>query len=88
MLNQKLSTPDPKITQHLPYHVAKAKGVIAVRQLGAEIEVWVRDGLQAETLAEARRALGAAAAFGYLSRQNSSSAWPRFMRARMTTPRA
>ncbi len=58
MPNQKLSTPDPKITQLLPYHVAKSKGVIAVRQIGVEIEVWVRDGLQAETLAETRRTLG------------------------------
>ncbi len=58
MLNQNLSTPDPKVTGLLPYHIAKSKGVIAVRQIGYEIEVWVRNGLQAETLAETRRILG------------------------------
>ncbi len=58
MAELKLSVPDQQVVQQLPYHVAKAKGVIAVRRLGTEIEVWLREGVQAETLAEARRTLG------------------------------
>ena len=58
MTNRNLATPDPEVTHLLPYHIAKSKGVIAVRHLGPATEIWVREGLQAETLAEARRILG------------------------------
>ncbi|MDA8095067.1 MAG: type II secretion system ATPase GspE [Betaproteobacteria bacterium] len=51
--------PDPAIAVRLPYPVAKTKGIIAARERGGEIEVWAREGVRAETLAEARRVLGA-----------------------------
>ena len=38
-----LSHPDPQVSRRLPYHFAKARGVIAVRQVGAAIELWVRE---------------------------------------------
>ncbi len=61
-----LSSPDPEVVRLLPYHFANAKGVIAVRRVsdkngdkgGDKIEVWLREGVTAEALAEARRTLG------------------------------
>ena len=52
-----LSHPDPQVSRRLPYHFAKAKGVIAVRQQGEFIELWVRDDLESSALAETRRIL-------------------------------
>src|SRR5271169_6158333 len=57
-----LSAPDPEVVRLLPYHFASAKGVIAVRKHhdkgGDKIEVWLREGVAAVALAEARRTLG------------------------------
>jgi general secretion pathway protein E len=57
-----LSAPDPEVVRLLPYHFASAKGVIAARlhhdKGGDKIEVWLREGIAAEALAEARRTLG------------------------------
>ena len=57
-----LSAPDPEVVRLLPYHFANAKGVIAARRHheknGDKIEVWLREGVSAEALAEARRTLG------------------------------
>ena len=52
-----LSHPDPQVCRRLPYHFAKARGVIAVRQDGAVIELWVREDSDSSALAEARRIL-------------------------------
>jgi general secretion pathway protein E len=52
-----LSHPDSQVSRRLPYHFAKSKGVIAVRQNGEAIELWVRDDLESSALAEARRIL-------------------------------
>jgi general secretion pathway protein E len=49
--------PDPQVSRKLPYHFAKAKGVIAIRVNGAAIDLWVREDLEAVTLAETRRIL-------------------------------
>lgn len=49
---------DTGFVRSLPYHFAKAKGVIAARQLTDWVEVWVRPGVTAQALAEARRVLG------------------------------
>jgi general secretion pathway protein E len=49
--------PDPHISRRLPYHFAKAKGVIAVRSVDNVIELWVRPDCDALALAEVRRIL-------------------------------
>ncbi|MBA2350480.1 MAG: type II secretion system ATPase GspE [Burkholderiales bacterium] len=54
-----LPVPDPLISKLLPYHFAKAKGVLAARREGDAVEIWVREGdVQAATLAEVRRIVG------------------------------
>jgi len=50
--------PDPQLARLLPYHFAKARGVIAVRREAQAARVWVRGDVQAATLAEVRRILG------------------------------
>jgi general secretion pathway protein E len=50
-----LLPPDPHVTRLLPYFYAKAKGVIAARNVPGGIEVWVRPDCDAVTLAEMRR---------------------------------
>jgi general secretion pathway protein E len=52
-----LAHPDPAVTRLLPYHFAKAKGVIAARHAGSLIELWVRHDLDPLALAEVRRIL-------------------------------
>lgn len=49
---------DPQTVRLLPYPFAKAKGVLAARVTGGALEVWIRPGLQAATLAEVRRIAG------------------------------
>ena len=55
VLTQELDT---RFVRQFPYQFAKSKGVIAARRLGNAIEVWVRPGVTAQSLAEARRVLG------------------------------
>ncbi|MDP1906263.1 MAG: type II secretion system ATPase GspE [Pseudomonadota bacterium] len=50
---------DPAIVRRIPYHAARGQGVVAARQVGDAIEVWVRQGAGAAALAEARRVLAA-----------------------------
>ena len=55
---------DPRIVRLLPYHFARAKGVITARELAGtgpnsgEIEVWLRPDPESSTLAEVRRMAG------------------------------
>ena len=49
---------DPRVVRLLPYHFARAKGVIAARELNGEIEVWLRPDPESATLAEVRRMAG------------------------------
>jgi general secretion pathway protein E len=49
---------DPRIVRLLPYHFARAKGVITARELHGEIEVWLRPDPESSTLAEVRRMAG------------------------------
>ncbi len=49
---------DPRVVRLLPYHFARAKGVIAARELNGEIEVWLRPDPESSTLAEVRRMAG------------------------------
>ncbi len=49
---------DPRSVKLLPYAFAKAKGVIAARETGGALEVWMRPVPQASTLAEVRRMAG------------------------------
>src|SRR5436305_4788471 len=51
---------DPRSVKLLPYAFAKAKGVIAARESGGALEVWMRPVPQASTLAEVRRMAGKA----------------------------
>jgi len=51
---------DPAVVGMLPYHFAKAKGVITARQLNDEIEVWLAPDPASATLAEVRRMTGKA----------------------------
>ena len=51
--------PDPHWARLLPYHIAKSRGIIVARRGGEGFEVLVREGAQAQALAEARRVLGA-----------------------------
>jgi len=52
-------TSDAEAGRRLPYHFAKAKGVIAARAVDDKIELWLRPGAQSATLAEVRRVLAA-----------------------------
>ena len=56
--------PDPQIARKLPYHFAKAKGIIAVRVINDVVELWVRPNLEASALAEVRRILRGEAKHG------------------------
>ncbi len=47
--------PEPQVSRRLPYHFAKAKGVIAVRSVNDVVELWVRADCDALALAEVRR---------------------------------
>jgi general secretion pathway protein E len=49
---------DPRIARLLPYAFARAGGLIAARRNEGAIELWVRPGVTALALAEARRTLG------------------------------
>ena len=49
---------DSGVVRQLPYHFARAKGVLAARRVGDAVEVWVRPGVTAAALSEARRVLG------------------------------
>jgi general secretion pathway protein E len=50
---------DPAIVRRIPYHAARSHGVIAARQVGAAIELWVREDASVAALSEARRSLAA-----------------------------
>jgi general secretion pathway protein E len=50
---------DSGFVRALPYHFAKAKGILAARQIGDTVELWVRPGVTASAISEARRVLGA-----------------------------
>src|SRR5262252_1707008 len=49
---------DSGFVRTLPYHFAKTKGVIAARRAGDLVELWVRPGVTASAISEARRVLG------------------------------
>jgi general secretion pathway protein E len=49
---------DGGFVRTLPYHFARAKGVIAARRLPDAVELWVRPGVTAGAISEARRVLG------------------------------
>jgi general secretion pathway protein E len=51
---------DTATVRLLPYHFAKAKGVIAARVIENEVEVWLAPNPQSATLAEVRRMIGKA----------------------------
>ena len=53
-----LGHPDPAIVRKLPYHFAKSKGIITAREVDSGIEVWLKPGVVATTLAEVRRIVG------------------------------
>ena len=55
-----IESADPAIVAKLPYHFAKAKGVITARQINDEIEVWLAPDPASATLAEVRRMTGKA----------------------------
>lgn len=48
------------VVRLLPYHFAKAKGVITAREVDGEIEVWLAPNPESATLAEVRRMTGKA----------------------------
>jgi len=48
---------DPGIVRRIPYHAARGHGVVAARQVGDAIELWVRAGASVAALSEARRIL-------------------------------
>ena len=50
--------PDPQIARRLPYYFAKSRGVIVAREIEDGYEIWLRDGVTAAVLGEARRVLG------------------------------
>ena len=49
---------DPVTVRLLPYHFAKAKGVITARPVAGEIEVWLAPDPASSTLSEVRRMTG------------------------------
>lgn len=51
---------DPRTVRLLPYHFAKAKGIITAREVDGEIEVWLAPNPESATLAEVRRMTGKA----------------------------
>jgi len=51
--------PDASTARLLPYHFAKAKGLLAARAQAESVELWLRAGsVEAASVAEARRILG------------------------------
>jgi general secretion pathway protein E len=51
--------PDASAARLLPYHFAKAKGLLAARAQAESVELWLRAGsVEAASIAEARRILG------------------------------
>ncbi len=51
--------PDASIARLLPYHFAKAKGLLAARAQAESVELWLRAGsVEPASIAEARRILG------------------------------
>ncbi len=49
---------DSGFVRTLPYHFAKTKGILAARRTGDAVELWVRPGVSASAISEARRVLG------------------------------
>ena len=49
---------DAATVRLLPYHFAKAKGIITARQVSGEIEVWLAPEPASSTLSEVRRMTG------------------------------
>ena len=58
MTSDSITTPLADAAWRLPYHFAKSKGVIAAGMVDEKMEIWVRPGVQAATLAEVRRIVG------------------------------
>jgi general secretion pathway protein E len=54
-----MSQIDPAVVRRIPYHAARGQGIVAARQVGDAIEVWVRQGASVAALSEARRILAA-----------------------------
>jgi general secretion pathway protein E len=54
------SRPDPDFARRLPYHFARANGVIAARRVPQGAEIWVRPEVTTAALGEVRRVLGLA----------------------------
>ena len=54
-----MSIVDPAVVRRIPYHAARGQGIVAARQVGDAIEVWVRQGAGVAALSEARRVLAA-----------------------------
>lgn len=55
-----METSQPSVVRTLPYHFAKAKGVITAREVDGEVEVWLAPNPESATLAEVRRMTGKA----------------------------
>ena len=53
-----IESADPVTVRLLPYHFAKAKGVITAKEVGGEIEVWLAPDPASSTLSEVRRMTG------------------------------
>jgi general secretion pathway protein E len=64
---------DPVTVRLLPYHFAKAKGVITARQIAGEIEVWLAPDPASSTLSEVRRMTGKGLKPVLLSREEFSA---------------
>lgn len=58
MTSDSITPPQTDAAWRLPYHFAKSKGVIAAGMVDEKMEIWVRPGVQAATLAEVRRIVG------------------------------
>jgi general secretion pathway protein E len=63
-----MESSNPQTVRLLPYHFAKAKGVITAREVDGEIEVWLAPNPESATLAEVRRMTGKALRPALLSR--------------------
>jgi general secretion pathway protein E len=55
-----MESSESSVVRLLPYHFAKAKGVITAREVDGEIEVWLAPNPESATLAEVRRMTGKA----------------------------
>ena len=49
---------DSAFVRALPYHFARAKGLIAARRVGDTVELWVRPGVTAAAIGSEERRVG------------------------------